>query len=161
MSVVNSRPLSTSSLSDPKASEPITPNHLITMKVSVPLPPPGKFVTEDLYARKRWRRVQYLTEQFWSKWRKEYSTNITLRQRWKMPKRNVKIGDIVILQEDDIPRNEWRLGKVINVITDDDKLVRKATIQMGDKSLGGSGSSRNVSILERPIHKLVVLVENN
>ncbi|KAL1272956.1 hypothetical protein QQF64_028818 [Cirrhinus molitorella] len=79
------------------------------MKSSVPLPPPGKFAPEDLYARKRWRRVQYLTQQFCSIWRKEYLANITLRQRWQAPRRNVKFGDIVIVKEEDLPRNEWRL----------------------------------------------------
>lgn len=98
MSIINSRPLTANNINDPKGLEPLTPNHLLTMKSSVPLPPPGKFVAEDLYARKRWRRVQYLTQQFWSRWRKEYLANITLRQRWHSPRRNVKIGDIVIVK---------------------------------------------------------------
>ena len=80
MSIINSRPLTIDSISDPKGEEPLTPNHLLTMKTSVPLPPPGKFEAEDLYAKKRWRRVQYLSEQFWCRWKKEYLANITLRQ---------------------------------------------------------------------------------
>ncbi|XP_049318702.1 uncharacterized protein LOC125780534 [Astyanax mexicanus] len=162
MSIINSRPLATNNINDPKSLEPLTPNHLLTMKSSVPLPPPGKFVAEDLYARKRWRRVQYLTEQFWSRWRKEYLGNITLRQRWHSPRRNVKIGDIVIVKEEEVPRNEWRLGRVLDVCKDQDELVRKATIQLGSRKLGKAGQNvMNTSILERPIHKLVVLVENN
>lgn len=57
MSIVNNRPLTVDSISDPTSLEPLTPNHLLTMKSSVPLPPPGRFVKEDLYAKKRWRRV--------------------------------------------------------------------------------------------------------
>lgn len=162
MSIINSRPLTTNNINDPKGLEPLTPNHLLTMKSSVPLPPPGKFVAEDLYARKRWRRVQYLTQQFWSRWRKEYLANITLRQRWHSPRRNVKIGDIVIVKEEELPRNEWRLGLVLDVCADEDGLVRKAKIQIGNRKLGKKGQRlTNPSILERPIHKLVVLVENN
>nr|XP_020470233.1 uncharacterized protein LOC109968359 [Monopterus albus] len=162
MSIVNSRPLTTDNISDPKGLEPLTPNDLLTMKTSVPLPPPGKFVAEDVYARKRWRRVQYLTEQFWSRWRKEYLTNITLRQRWHSPRRNVKAGDVVIVKEEGIPRNEWKLGRVLDVCTDEDGLVRKATIQTGNRELAKEGQQHtNHSILQRPIHKLVVLVENN
>lgn len=41
MSIVNNRPLTVDGLSDPKSLEPLTPNHLLTMKSSVPLPPPG------------------------------------------------------------------------------------------------------------------------
>ncbi|KAI5616973.1 hypothetical protein C0J50_23462, partial [Silurus asotus] len=129
MSIINSRPLTINTLNDPKGLEPLTPNHLLTMKASVPLPPPGKFVAEDMYAKKRWRRVQYLAEQFWCRWRREYLGNITLRQHWHTPKRNVRIGDIVIVKEEEIPRSEWRLGKVIDVCEEEDGLVRKVTIQ--------------------------------
>ncbi|CAI5682991.1 unnamed protein product [Oreochromis niloticus] len=162
MSIVNSRPLTTDSISDPKGLEPLTPNHLLTMKTSVPLPPPGKFVPEDLYARKRWRRVQYLAEQFWSRWRNEYLSNITLRQRWHSPRRNVRIDDIVIVKEEGIPRSEWKLGRVLDVCKDEDGLVRKARIQLGNRKLSKEGERLNKpSTLERPIHKLVVLIESN
>ncbi|XP_056597979.1 uncharacterized protein LOC130433119 [Triplophysa dalaica] len=163
MSIINCRPLTTDTINDPKSLEPLTPNHLLTMKASVPLPPPGKFEAEDLYSKKRWRRVQYLTEQFWGRWKREYLANIALRQRWHSAKRNVKIGDVVILQEDALPRNGWRLGRVLDVRTDEDGLVRKVTIQLGDRKASKEGKSKNnnFSILERPIHKLVVLVENN
>ncbi|KAK2884441.1 hypothetical protein Q8A73_020915 [Channa argus] len=133
MSIVNSRPLTTDNLNDPKSLEPLTPNLLLTMKTSVALPPPGKFVAEDLYARKRWRRVQYLAEQFWSRWRKEYLVNLTLRQRWHSPRRNVKIGDIVIVKEEGVPRNEWKLGRVLDARMEEDGLVRKATVQIGNR----------------------------
>lgn len=162
MCIVNNRPLTVDNINDPKSLEPLTPNHLITMKSSVPLPPPGKFVKEDLYAKKRWRRVQYLTEQFWHRWRKEYLANIALRQRWHTPRRNVEVGDIVILKEEDVPRNEWKLARVVEAHEDDDGLVRKVTIQTGDRKLG-KGGERLVqpSIIQRPIQKLVVLVKNS
>lgn len=63
MAIFNSRPLTVDGINDPHGLEPLTPNHLIMMKSKVALPPPGIFVKEDLYATKRWRRVQYLIEQ--------------------------------------------------------------------------------------------------
>ena len=160
MSIVNNRPLTVDRISDPTSLEPLTPNHLVTMKSSLPLPPPGNFVEEDLYAKKRWRRVQYLSEQFWNRWRKEYLANITLRQRWHTPRRNVQVGDIVIVKEEEVPRNEWKLAKVLEVHKDDDGLVRKTTIQIGERRLGKGGERLSKpSIVQRPIQKLVVLVE--
>ena len=35
-------------------------------------------------------------------------------QKWKIPLRNFRVGDIVILKED-TQRNDWRLAKVIKV----------------------------------------------
>lgn len=40
--IVNSRPLTTDNLNDPNSLEPLTPNHLVTMKAATALPPPGK-----------------------------------------------------------------------------------------------------------------------
>ena len=52
--------------------------------------------------------------------------------------------------------------RVLDVCKDEDGLVRKATVQIGDRKLGNAGHRHaSPSILEQPIHKLVVLVENN
>ncbi|XP_038150062.1 uncharacterized protein LOC119789301 [Cyprinodon tularosa] len=158
--IVNSRPLTVDSLNDPDSPEPLTPNHLLTMKPTAALPPPGRFIREDLYARKRWRRVQYLAELFWGRWRREYVYNITTRQRWHNPRGNLKVGDIVLKKTEDLPRNEWKLAKVEETITDKDGLVRRVKIRVGDRKIGRNGQrSGKPSIIERPVQKLVLLLE--
>lgn len=44
MAIVNSRPLVVKNLSDPCGPEPLTPNHLLTMKSGIVMPPCGNFV---------------------------------------------------------------------------------------------------------------------
>lgn len=112
MAIVNSRPLTVENLNDPENLEPITPNHLLTTKPVVSLPPPGKFIKEDIYTRRRWRHVQYLAEQFWSRWRKEYLSSIATRQRWHSP-RSLEVEDIVMEKSNDLPQNEWKLARVV------------------------------------------------
>ena len=109
--IVNSRPLSVSHLCSPDAPEPLTPNHLLTLKSKIVLPPPGNFQREDLYCRKQWRRVQFLTNEFWSRWRQEFLQNLQTRQKWTHPKRNLKIKNIVISKEDRGCRNQWPLAE--------------------------------------------------
>lgn len=53
MAIVNSRPLTVDNIHDPESLEPLTPNHLLTMKSRVILPPPGNFQRTDLYAKNR------------------------------------------------------------------------------------------------------------
>lgn len=154
MAVINSRPLTVDGINDPNALEPLTPNHLIMMKSKVALGPPGLFVKEDLYATKRWRRVQYLIEQFWSRWKKEYLMAIATRQKWHKPKRNLKTDDIVIIKDNNLPRNQWQLGRVIETVQDSDGLVRRVKLQLG-KCINDS----KPTVIERPVHKLVVLLE--
>lgn len=160
MSIVNSRPLTVDNLNDPNGPEPLTPNHLLTMKPTGALPPPGTFIREDMYARKRWRHIQYLAEQFWNRWRREYLSNIATRQRWHISRRNLKVGDIVIERMDDLPRNEWRLARVEETVADKDGLVRKVKIRLGDQKMKREGQcSGKPSIVERPIQKLILLLE--
>ena len=48
MAIVNSRPLSVSDQCDPLSPEILTPNHILTMKTKVVLPPPGAFPETDV-----------------------------------------------------------------------------------------------------------------
>ena len=161
MAIVNSRPLSVSNLHDPFAPEPITPNQLLTMKSKVVLPPPGNFQKPDLYCRARWRRIQYLANVFWTRWRKEYLHTLQARTKWTSPRWNLQAGDIVLVKDDNLPRNQWHLGRVLETTTSDDQLVRSVKLAVGDRSLNENGRrSTPLSTLERPIHKLVLLLEN-
>ena len=45
--IINSRPLTTAS-GEPGDLEPLTPNHILTTKSTVKLPPPGKFQQNDV-----------------------------------------------------------------------------------------------------------------
>ena len=45
---------------------------LLTMKTRPLAPTPGQFVRQDLHARNWWRNAQYLADQFWVRWKKEY-----------------------------------------------------------------------------------------
>ena len=109
-SIVNSRPLTVEALSDPLSPEPLTPNHLLTLKTQVVLPLPGKFDPPDVYSRKRWRRVQYLANQFWLRWQKEYCALQQNRQKWTGQKKNMQEGDIVLATDSEKPRNQWPIG---------------------------------------------------
>ena len=51
--IINSRPLTVTNINSPDdAPEPLTPNHLITMKSKIVLPPLGNFHKEDVYSKK-------------------------------------------------------------------------------------------------------------
>lgn len=146
--IVNSRPLTVDDLSTPD-QEILSPNTLLTQKTSVVLPPPGRFEDPDLYSRKRWRRVQYLANQFWYNWKRHYLQSLQNRQKWLQPKPNLEEGDIVLLKEEDTPRNHWRLGRIASTIPSDDGLVRKVRIFTGKER----------KVYERPTTKIVVLIK--
>ncbi len=61
--ILNGRPITKSS-DDVNDLEALMPNHILLLK-SKPLMTPGLFNERDLYIRKRWRQVQYLSDLFW------------------------------------------------------------------------------------------------
>ena len=82
-----------------QAPEPLTPNHLLTMKPKRVLPHPWEFQRPDVYCRTRWRRVQSCANEFWLTWREEYLQMLQVRHKWVRPKKNLTVGDIVISKE--------------------------------------------------------------
>lgn len=158
--IVNSRPLTTDNLNDPQSLTPITPNQLLTGKTSIVLPPPGQFMKEDMYSRKYWRRVQYLANQFWQRWKKEFLKTLQERPKWNKVQRDLQVDDIVIVKDDALPRCQWRLARVTEVMVSHDNRVRRVKVRVGDPNLDKVGKRiHTVSSLERPIHQLVLLLE--
>lgn len=158
--IVDSRPLTVANIHDPNSLEPLIPNHLLTMKSKIILPPPGQFQREDLYSRKRWRRVQYLTNEFWIRWRKEFLNTLQTRSKWTSSKRDMTVGDVVLIKDENLQRNQCRLGRIHECYTDNDRHVRKVKLVIASSSLNKYGKRQDpVTYLERPIHKLVLLHE--
>ena len=159
MAIVNCRPLTVDGLNDPLTAEPLTPNHPLTMKSKTILPPPGKFQRPYLYCRKRWRRIQYSINEFWTRWKKEFLQTLQERRKWDGQQRNVSTGDVVQIK-DNSPRNTWQLGLAIETIPSNDGLVLKVKVSVGTTNLNRMGQrDRLLQTLERRIHKLVMLCE--
>ena len=78
-------------------------------------------------------------EYFWTEWRESYLTS--LRERHKKTAGQdtsgvyPKCGDVVIIAEDDVPRNFWRIGRIIAVSEGSDKNIRTATVRSQGKKL--------------------------
>ena len=150
--IINSRPLSLEHITDSDHPEPLTPNHLLTGKSRVIVPPPGEFCKNDVYSIKRWRGIQFLADQFWGRWRKEYLQYLQKRSKWQREEREMRVGDVVLLSEPNAPRNDWRRGVVVEVIVSKDGYIRTVKLKVGNTASGSE------SILTRPVHKLVLLL---
>ena len=105
--IVNCRLLAVNDVSSPEYLDPLTPSLLLTMKSSVVLPPLGSFQRADLYSKKRWHRVQYLANKFWLKWKADFHLSLQTRQKWVQVNRNVKVDDVVIVKDANLPSNQW------------------------------------------------------
>ncbi|XP_045210547.2 uncharacterized protein LOC123561951 [Mercenaria mercenaria] len=141
--ILNDRPITPVS-SDPRDPPALTPNMLLLMKSNTSIPS-GIFKKEDGYSKRWWRQIQYLADTFWKRWIKEYLPTLQTRQKWQRETRDVQVNDVVLLVEDKVPRGQWPLGRVTEIIEGRDGHIRKCKVQ-----------SRNSSCV-RPITKLCLL----
>ena len=109
-SIVNNRPITAVS-DDPEDCSALTPNHFLLQKATQL--PPGVFVKDDSFSRKRWRKVQFLAHQYWKRWIRQYLPTLQKRSKWVKSRRNVQIGDLVLIAEDNVLRNRWLMGRVM------------------------------------------------
>ncbi len=78
--------------------------------------------------------------------------NTSTRPKVAVPRRNLKVNDIVIIKEDTLPRNQWQLGRVVETTEGTDGLVRRVKVQVGERKLTQKQNHcSKPSIIERPI----------
>ena len=124
--ILNCRPLARVSTS-PEDMETLSPIMLLTGSLATGLPP-DVFVSSDSM-RSSWKACQLQIDQFWKRWQSEYLQLLQRRQKWLMPERNLKKNDLVLIKDEDQPRNFWPKGLVVEVFPDRDGLVRRAKIR--------------------------------
>ena len=135
--IVNSRPLTIDNMSSPTEDTPLTPDRILTMKSRVVLSPPGNFQPADLYLIKRWRRVQYLVNQFWQRWRKEFFLRYKKDKSGTPREEPARRGhfphqrryDTKLMEKGSRPRG----------LVDEDGLVRKVKLVVSDPLLNERG----------------------
>ena len=128
---------------------------------TIPLvaPPPGKFQSDDLYCRSKWKHSAVIAEEFWKAWKSEYLSIMMTRQKWATLKDNVNVGDIVLVA-DESARCDWRLGRITNTLPGKDGLVRKVEVTLGNQLIDMKGKPiQAASVLTRPITKVVIVLK--
>ena len=146
--IVNNRPLTPVS-NDPEAPEILTPSMILTHKTLPSLPPPGKFTPNDLHIA-QWRQVQYLANVFWARWKKEFLPLLQTRRKWVKEYPNLRVGDLVLLKNQELHRNEWPRGLVAQVFPGKDGNVRRIAV-----TITRGGATRTYT---RPITEAILLV---
>ena len=125
--VINSRPLTHNS-ADVNDFTALTPNHFLRHD-TVGNIPPGHFDASEMDSRRRWRQSQVLADHIWKRWLSEYLPGLTVRNKWKKEERNHLVGDLVLLVDENKPRGQWSLGRVLEIHPSEDGRVRSMKIK--------------------------------
>ncbi|XP_033253256.1 uncharacterized protein LOC117192642 [Drosophila miranda] len=92
------------------------------------------------------RLVSSVRQAFWQRWSREYVLGLQIRGKWHQRQPNLEEGDLVIVAADNLPPQEWLLGRVIATHKREDGMVRVVEI-----------STSTGAVFRRAIHKLAPL----
>ena len=154
--VLNSRPLTY--VYSEEAEEPLTPSHLLLghrlLSKSASTSSPESLETEEQVSR-RANYLKILLRHFWKRWRSEYLSELREHHRYSSVKStavspSVQNGDVVIIKEDNVARNLWKLGRVEELIMSEDSHVRGAIVRV-------ARAGKPSVLLRRPVQCLYPL----
>ena len=80
----------------------------------------------------QWQRTQHFVQQLWRKWKSQYLSDLHNRTKWTRKRDNLHVGTMVLVKEDNLPPQKWRLGRVTEVFKGDDGNVRVVTVRTQD-----------------------------
>ena len=93
--------------------------------------------------------------EFWCCWMKEFLQSLQDRKKWRNTKRNLKVGDIVILQEANSIRDDWHMCRVMETYRDEKGFVWSVRLEIWSVDQAG-----RKNIVNRPVSKVVLLLES-
>ncbi|XP_070543823.1 uncharacterized protein [Ptychodera flava] len=139
--IINDRPLTYTS-SDFDDPQPLTPSHLLHGRQLTRLPydtPDIEQLEDPTYGvtksalQKRSDLLAKLLSHFWQRWSREYLTSLRERDSLNTTKGTtenvINVGDIVLVEDNRVPRMKWNLAVVENLNYGNDNLVRSAEIK--------------------------------
>ena len=153
--VVNSRPLTY--IYPEVTEEPLTPSHLVIGRCLDTLPDRTEFSDDEDCAsklqRKATQNLSKLIEHFQKRWTKKYLIGLREFDHCGTQgdnDRKIKTGNVVLIHDENLPRRNWKLEEVTELIESRDGCERGAVLQVVSKK------GKHLK-LRRPIQKLVPL----
>uniref|UniRef100_A0A8D9E484 DUF5641 domain-containing protein n=1 Tax=Cacopsylla melanoneura TaxID=428564 RepID=A0A8D9E484_9HEMI len=142
-STLNSRPLYAAS-EDPKDYVALTPGHFLIGSSFRALPDRESLgvPSSNTTLTNKFRLIQQLYQQFWTRWTREYLNTLQQRNKWRMSAPNVVEGMLVLVIDDNLPPLQWKMARIEECLPSKDDLVRKVSLKFPNGGKGTRAVSR-------------------
>ncbi|XP_055590366.1 uncharacterized protein LOC129742489 [Uranotaenia lowii] len=125
--VLNSRPLVPQS-SDPSDTQALTPGHFLIDRPIRAIPEPCyDHIKPGLLSR--WQHIQKMRADFWKRWSADYLSELQQRQKWNTGHTEIRVGDLVLMKEENLPPLQWKLARVTDIHPGKDNITRVVTVK--------------------------------
>lgn len=126
--ILNSRPLTALS-TDPNDFSYLSPGHFL-IGSTLTAYPDINIMDVKINWLSRWQLVERIRQHFWKRWSSEYLASLQRRNKWtKGTGPQIKVGQLVLCKEDNLPPLKWMLGRVQKILPGADGVVRAAIIK--------------------------------
>lgn len=125
--MLNSRPLSPIS-SDPHDFSVLTPGHFLTLE-PLTIMPESDLVEAKVSILQRWKLLQKIHQDFWRKWHLEYLHTLQQRHKWFDSQREISIGTLVLIVNEQCSPMKWKTGRVVKLHRGSDGICRVVTVR--------------------------------
>ena len=158
--ILNSRPLNKKPNVDPLDGGPVTPNHLLLGRATGESPV-GEFDVK-MNITKRSQMIEQVVDDWWKKWYSQVFQSLVPAYKWHQKYREVQVGDVVLMHDENAVKGHYRLGRVKETIPSrTDNIVRKAIVEYKNAKFGSDLKKLKMKETERAIHNLVGIVPND
>lgn len=140
--LINQRPIGRIP-NDPDDGSFLCPNDMLLGRASTVVPQGPFRATKN--PRHRVEFIQKIVDSFWKRWNRDVFPSLVPRKKWKVERRNVRVDDFVVLQDENVIRGNWTIGRIINVYPGKDGRIRNVNIKTP------------TSEYQRPITKIAVI----
>ena len=125
--VLNSRPLTPLS-NDPNDLSALTPAHFI-FGDSLDQPEQFDVSGEPDNRLTHWQLLRKSRQRLWQRWKEGYLQELQKRVKWNTTSQHIKVGDLVLFIEDNVPPLKWPRGRVVKVYPGADGTVRVVDVR--------------------------------
>ena len=101
---------------------------------------------------------QRIVDSFWKKWSRDFFPTLLIRQKWHIERRDLQIGDIVLLQDSNVVRGTWKFADVTMAEKGKDGKVRNVTLRYKAKKAGFGYKGEKDVFVKRSAHRIVVIL---
>ncbi|KAK4322627.1 hypothetical protein Pmani_006604 [Petrolisthes manimaculis] len=150
--ILNERPIGMKNGSSNVRGSYLCSNDLIFGRAS-PHVPEGQFVT-NVNTKTRQEFINAIVNSFWKKWMMYYFPTLILQQKWHTERRNLKVGDIVLVQDNSALKGTWKLAEVNKIMPSSDGKVRDVGIRYKIQRKNGEYEGQQDMMVHRSVHNV-------
>ncbi|GBM64240.1 hypothetical protein AVEN_167265-1 [Araneus ventricosus] len=98
----------------------------------------------------KWQKITKFSQSVWKVWKRDYLCNLQQWYKWKFKVNDAKVGTLVLIKNENLPRTKWLWGRISELFHGKDNQIRVVNIKLP-----------NGTVLKRNVRDVAILPTEN